>query len=83
MATICTRNPNLGGKSVDGLLRARGIIVQRHRIRDYTLHVVDPEGVQNRLRGVLHGRQYNVVSPNELWHVGGYHKLIRWKFVVS
>ena len=42
--------------SVDGLLRRQGITVQRYRIRE-TLHVVDLEGVQCRLRGVLHGRQ--------------------------
>ena len=81
VATICTHNPNLGEKSVDGILRARGIVVQRHRIRD-ALQVVDPEGVQYRLRRVLHRRQYNVESPNALWHVDGYHKLVRWKIVV-
>ena len=81
VATLSSRNPNLGEKSIDGLLRAQGIIVQRHRIRDI-LHVVDPEGVQHRLRGVLHRRQYSVEAPNALWHVDGYHKLIRWKFVV-
>lgn len=81
IATISTHNPNLGEKSIDGLLRAQGIIVQRHRIRD-ALHVVDPEGVEYRLRTVLRRRQYSVPSPNALWHVDGYHKLIRWKLVV-
>ena len=55
--------------------------MQRHRIRD-TLHIVDPEGVHNRLRVILHRRRYSVPSPNALWHVDGYHKLIPWKFVV-
>ena len=81
VAAICSRNPNLGEKSVDGLLRSQGITVQRHRIRQ-ALHAVDPEGVQLRLRGVLHRRRYNVQSPNALWHVDGYHKLIRWKIVI-
>ena len=81
IATISIYNPNLGEKSIDGLLRAQGIIVQRHRIRD-ALHVVDPEGVEYRLRTVLRRRQYSVPSPNALWHVDGYHKLIRWKLVV-
>lgn len=49
VAAICSRNPNLGEKSVDGLLRSQGITVQRHRIRQ-ALHAVDPEGVQLRLR---------------------------------
>ena len=30
----------------------------------------------------LHRRQYNVPSPNALWHIDGNHKLIRWRFVV-
>ena len=81
VATLCHRNPNIGKRSIDGLLRAQGIIVQRHRIRD-TLHAVDPEGVHNRLRGIFHRRQYSVPSPNALWHVNGYHKLIRWRIVV-
>lgn len=81
VANICSRNPNLGERSIDGLLRAHGVMVQRHRIRDI-LHAIDPEGVQYRLRRVLHRRQYSVESPNALWHVDGYHKLIRWKIVV-
>ncbi len=28
---------------------------------------------------VLHRRVYSVESPNTLWHLDGYHKLIRWK----
>ena len=28
IGTLCSRNPNLGEKSIDGLLRAQGIIVQ-------------------------------------------------------
>ena len=35
-----------------------------------------------RLRKVLHRRQYYVPHPNSLWHVDGYHKLIRWKVVI-
>ena len=74
-------NPNLGEKSIDGILRSRNILVQRHKIRD-ALHAVDPEGVRYRLKRALHRRIYNVFGPNHLWHIDGYHKLIRWKIVV-
>ncbi len=43
---------------------------------------VDPEGVQVRLRRSLYRRVYHVEGPNALWHVDGYHKLVRWKLVI-
>ena len=82
-ALICSmlwQNPNLGEKSVDGLLRAQEHIVQRQRIWDTI--AVDPEGVQARLRRCLHRREYQVEAPNALWHIDGYHKLILWKIVI-
>ncbi len=33
-------------------------------------------------RRVLHRRRYYVQSPNDLWHINGYHKLIRWHIVI-
>ena len=42
----------------------------------------DPEGIQFRLRHCLRPREYHVEAPNSLWHIDGYHKLIRWKLVV-
>ena len=81
ICSMLRQNPNLGEKSVDGLLRAQGHIVQRQRIRD-TIWAVDPEGVQARLRRCLHCREYQVEAPNALWHIDGYHKLIRWKIVI-
>ena len=75
ISTLTYRNPNLGERSIDGILRSSGIIVQRQRIRD-ALWSVDPEGVLLRLRRSLHRREYNIEAPNSLWHVDGYHKLI-------
>ena len=43
---------------------------------------VDPRGVRLRFRQVLHHRRYNVCMPNSLWHIDGYHRLIRWRIVV-
>jgi len=63
------------------MLRSRGINVQRQRIRE-TLYSIDPHGADRRLRRALHRREYKVEAPNSLWHVDGYHKLIRWRIVV-
>ena len=79
--SLTYNNPNLGERSIDGILRSSGIIVQRQRIRD-ALWSVDPEGVLLRLRRSLHRREYDVEAPNSLWHVDGYHKLVRWKIVI-
>ena len=58
-----------------------GLRVQQDRVRE-SLHRVDPIGIKSRIRGVLHRRQYDVPSANALWHVDGYHKLIRWRIVI-
>ncbi len=56
-------------------------MIQRERVRQ-SLRRVDPYGVFERCRSILHRRKYNVSSSNALWHVDGYHKLIRWRFVI-
>ncbi len=73
--------PRIGEKPISGKLRSRGILIQRERVRQ-SLRRVDPYGVFERCRSILHRRKYNVPSSNALWHVGGYHKLIRWRFVI-
>ena len=55
VSSVTLHNPNLGERSVDGILRSQGIFVQRQRLRD-TLWSVDPEGVHLRLRSALHRR---------------------------
>ena len=74
-----TLSPQSGEKTISGRLKSHGVRVQR-RVRD-SLHRIDPSGVRAR-RNVLHRRQYSVPSPNALWHVDGYHKLIRWRLVI-
>ena len=73
--------PKIDEKTVDGMLRSRGINVRRQRIRE-TLYSIDPHGASHRLRRALHQREYKVEAPNSLWHVDEYHKLIRWCIVV-
>ena len=74
-------SPNSGGRSLAGFLRGMGLKVQRKRVRD-SLERVDPRGVSSRFRQVLHRRVYNVQMPNSLWHIDGYHKLIKWRIVI-
>lgn len=78
---MTTLFPQSGEKTISGQLRSRGVRVQRQRVRE-SLHRVDPSGVRARCRNVLHRRQYSVPSPNALWHIDGYHKLIRWRLVI-
>lgn len=78
---ITQLHPRCGEKTICGRLRSNGIRIQRQRIRD-SLHRVDPSGIQQRKRHVLHRRIYRVKSANALWHLDGYHKLIRWKMVI-
>ena len=56
-------------------------MVQREMVRE-SLWRVDPSGVRSRCRNVLHCRIYSVSLPNALWHIDGYHKLIRWRYVI-
>lgn len=74
-------HPVSGQRSLDGFLRGVGLRVQRYRLRESLIRV-DPRGVQTRLRQALHRRRYSVCMPNSLWHIDGYHKLIRWYIVI-
>ena len=74
-------HPNSGETSLSGYLRSLGLRIQRYRVRE-SLMRVDPRGVQLRFRRVLHRRRYSVPMPNSLWHIDGYHRLIRWRIVI-
>ena len=74
-------HPNSGSRSYAGYLRSQGLRVQRYRVRD-SLFRVDPSAVCSRFRQALHRRRYNVCMPNSLWHIDGYHKLIRWRIII-
>ena len=74
-------HPTSGQRMLVGYLRSLGLRISRQRVRDSLLRT-DPHGVSLRQRQVLHRRQYSVPGPNSLWHVDGYHKLIRWRLVI-
>ena len=70
--------PNIGYRRLIGFLRVRGINIQQQRVRE-SLRRVDPEGVLLRAveLNVVRRQPYYVPSPLALWHIDGYHKLIR------
>lgn len=76
--SIIHGHPNIGCQSVKGHLLSQGERVQEYRIRD-SLRRVDPAGVVLRrlCMRVIHRRSYSVPAPLSLWHIDGYHKLIR------
>ena len=74
--------PNTGqGRLVDAL-RARGIRIQRWRVRK-CLRRVDPLGTSLRWNGTIYRRKYLLPTPNSLWHIDGKHKLIRYRVSCS
>ena len=75
------RHPESGYRMIEGVLRSEGVLIQRERVRQ-SLRRVDPAGSERRLIRALHRRQYQVPSPNALWHIDGNHKLVRWRFVI-
>lgn len=71
-------NDRLGPESVRASLHARGVRVQRRRVRESMLRT-NPGGAA--LRSLLQRperRSYSVQGPNSLWHIDGNHKLIRY-----
>ena len=73
--------PNSGVRSLAGLLRGMGLRIQRSRVRDSLMRIY-PRGIETRFRQALHRRRYNVSMSNSLWHIDGYHKLIKWHIVI-
>lgn len=75
---IIVRFPNIGYRSVKSHLASVDVIVQEERIRK-AMRRVDLEGVVTRLLLLkpVARRIYNVRAPLALWHIDGYHKLIR------
>ena len=78
---MLSQTPYAGESYVSGGLRAHGIFVQRHQIRDI-LSKIDPVGRARRRRAAIQRRQCNVRAPNHLWHMDGNHKLVNWRFVI-
>jgi hypothetical protein len=74
------KNTRAGCEMVTGYLRARGITVQRSRVRQ-SIRRVDPVGAAGRWSRTVTRRTYSVPTPNALWHLDAHMKLVRWGFV--
>lgn len=75
---ILNEFPNCGYRRMAGFLKSKGLRLQQTRIR-HSVRRVDPDGVLLRSLeiNVVTRRTYNVIAPMALWHIDGYHKLIR------
>ena len=72
---------NVGQKSFTAYLLEQGMRVSRQKVRDSLLRV-DPNGVMTRFKSAIKRRSYHVPGPNSVWHLDGYHKLIKWGIVI-
>jgi transcriptional regulator with XRE-family HTH domain len=73
--------PNSGIRFAAAFLRFLGVRVQKEYIR-LSLKRIDGLGEILRNHAAIDRRTYEVPRPNYLWHIDGYHKLIRWGFVL-
>ena len=62
-------------------LLSEGIRVPRAKLRA-SIHRVDPVGTAERRCTAIKRRKYFVEKANDVWHIDGNHKLIRWRFVI-
>ena len=81
VSSIKESHPNDREILIAGHLLHKGIRVPRAQLRR-SIHRVDPEGVAKRRSSAVKRRLYQVSHANEVWHIDGNHKLIKWRFVV-
>ena len=67
VASIKSNHPNAGEIMIQGHLVARGIDVQRNRVRS-AIHETDPS-ISTRKRPPINRRAYFVPCPNYLWQI--------------
>ena len=73
--------PRTGETNLIGGLRARGIYVQRWRVREAIIRV-DPINRANRWGERIVRRPYSVPHPNFLWHIDTDIKLRHWRLSI-
>ena len=78
---LCTLYPNVGYRTIKGMLFSKGHRVQELRVRQ-AVQQCDPCGVLYRKLFMstnrIQRRTYSVSGPQALWHIDGNHKLIRY-----
>lgn len=73
--------PESGIRYGISFLRRRNLRVQRDRVAK-ALKRVDRVGTAMRERRHIQRRKYRRKRPNNMWHIDGHHKLIRWGIVI-
>ena len=74
--------PNDEDIMVAGHLLKQGIRVQCAKLRE-SIHRIDLHGVVERISVAVRRREYHAKGPNEVWHIDGHHKLIKWRLVTQ
>lgn len=74
-------HPDAGLRFAMGFIRRYGLRVQRQRVQE-SIKRTDSAGQSIRHYRTITRRTYKVSRPNYLWHMDGYHKLIRYGFVI-
>lgn len=77
VTSIQHNNPNCGYRLMQGYLARLGYRIQQCRIRE-SMARTDPLGMISRWCNTVQRREYSVASPNQLWHIDGNHRLIRY-----
>ena len=73
--------PTCGNTQMQGHLISKGHHIQQYRVRE-SQRRIDPNGtIMRRLHAVTR-RQYSVPFPRSLYHIDGYHKLIRYALLL-
>ena len=76
---IQTQFPTCGNRQMQGHLISNGYRVQQNRVRE-SQRRIDPNGAIIRRLHVVNRRRYSVPFPRSLYHIDGYHKLIRYVY---
>ncbi len=74
-------SPGRGVELSRGFLRSNNVIVTREHVRD-AVRTLDPEGTEMRKRKTIRRRVYQSNGIHHVWHMDGWHKLIKYGLVV-
>ena len=80
ISVIISNFPGIGYRTVRSHLVTQQIRITEHRVREATRRM-DAEGslLRRLCLTVIKRRRYSVRAPQALWHIDGYHKLIRFE----
>ena len=74
-------SPGRGVELTRGFLRSSSVIVPREHVREL-VRTLDPEGTEMRKRKTIRRRVYQSNGIHHVWHMDGWHKLIKYGLVI-